>query len=451
MPRPGGAGTLQVKARAGAYLLLHAATGSELRRYYREYLEQDSKRCYPSAESLLAETLLHAVTTVPQYREMIDAAEVRRDPFAALSRFPIMTKEAIQRRRSQLISEEGDLRRWHASRTGGSTGEPVELLHDNRYLAKSVAIREVYTTWAGGALGSPELHIWGSERDLTERRASPQKRFGDFLLRRRKLNCFDLSDAVIELLVTELRDSPPSLILAYVDAAHEIAQVLASRGWEVPPQRAMIATAGTLYEPMRDRLEATFGCTVFNRYGTREIGDMAGECEHGRLHVLPWSCHIEILRPNREPVAPGEEGDVVVTSFTNRPMPMIRYLIGDRARAPQSPGPCRCGRATAMLGGVAGRTVDMFLAPDGRRVDSGYFSIMVFERPWVRKFQVVQTAPDRVVYRMVSDHGVPAEDRRDITRKTKAKLGPECRVRFDEVADIEPSRSGKLRFTIRAF
>lgn len=448
---PAAEASAQGRLRASAYLLLHTATGSSLPRHYREFLRQDEARSYPEPGKLLGETLAHAVTTVPHYRGLATVAEISADPFAALARFPLLDRDTVRASWQRLLSEQGDRGKWVENTSGGSTGEPVPLRQDPEHLALTVAVREVYSTWAGGALGDPELYIWGSEKDL-EGAGERRNRFANRLLRRTLLNAFLLTDDSIEAILAHLRESQPHLVLAYAQAGYEVARFASSRGLGVPPQRGMIATAGTLYPFMRAQLEETFGCAVLNRYGSRETGDMAGECEHRTgLHVLPWTCHVEVVGPDGEPVGPGEEGEVAVTGFTNRAMPLIRYLIGDRARLPEREVECPCGRRTQMLAEVIGRSVDMFLGPDGQLVDGEYFTHLMYFRPWLRQFQVVQRAPDDVLFRVATEAEVPAADREEIVAKTRSVLGEACAVSFERVGTIEPSASGKLRYTLRDF
>lgn len=441
----------QAALRGSAYLMLHAAARSGLRARYREFLRQDRERDYPDTGELLAETLEHAVATVPHYRGLVDPAEIRADPFAALARFPPLRRRTTRDSFAELLSETGNRSEWVETSTGGSTGEPVRLLQDPRHLALTVAVREVYSTWAGGTLGAPELYVWGSPWDL-DGGEDPRKRFGNWLLRRTMLDAFNLTEASIEAIVGHLRDTEPQLVVAYAQAGYEVARFCARQEVELPPQRGLITTATTLHDFMRERLEATFGCPVLNRYGSRETGDIAGECEHRNgLHVLPWICHVEVLDSNGEPVAAGEAGEIAVTGFTNRAMPLIRYVIGDRARLPAATAECPCGRRTQMLAEVTGRTVDTFVAADGHLVDGAYFARLLYVRPWVRRFQAVQKAPDRVVFRIVVASEPPAADLEQIVARTRDALGAGCEVEFERLDSIAPSRSGKLRYTTREF
>jgi phenylacetate-CoA ligase len=420
--------------------------------YYRRYVQEDDQRAYPSAERLLADTLADAVANVPFYGDRASMKEIRSDPFSALANFPILERETVRTQGAAMQSRAGRRRGWHENTSGGSTGEPVTLIQDADHLAKTVAIRNVYTRWTGNRLGDPELYIWGSAQDLERGKDSRSHRIGNRLLRRDLLNAFLLTDDAISAILDELVEGEPRLVIAYAQAGYEVARFAAERGLRIPRQRGVIATAGTLQAFMRERLSSVFGCDVFNRYGSRETGDMAGECEyHTGLHVLPWTCHIEVLDADGSPVRPGEEGDIVVTSHTNRAMPLIRYRVGDRARMPSTETLCRCGRATQMLAAVTGRTVDMFVAEDGSMVDGEYFTHILYFRPWLKQFQVAQSAPDRVVYRLVTRSEIPKGDWDEIVEKTRLVLGEGCVVQFEHLDAIPPSASGKLRYTMREF
>lgn len=421
-------------------------------RYYRRYAREDDRRAYPSSEQMLGATLADAVANVPYYEGIVSIEEIRSDPLGALSRFPILERETVRSEGSALYSQAGKRDDWYENTSGGSTGEPVTLMQDADHLAKTVAIRNVYTRWTGTRLGDPELYVWGSAEDLERGQGSLRDRIGNRLLRRSLLNAFHLTEDAMSAILDELAENEPRLVVAYAQAGYEVARFADEQGLQIPPQLGVIATAGTVHEFMREKLANVFGCDVFNRYGSRETGDMAGECEfHDGLHVLPWTCHIEVLDEEGLPVRSGEAGDIVVTGHTNRAMPLIRYRIGDRARTPSSDAPCRCGRATQMLAAVTGRTVDTFIAEDGSMVDGEYFTHLLYFRPWLKQFQVAQSAPDQVVYRLVASSEIPEWDQDEIVAKTRLVLGEGCEVRFERAETIPPSASGKLRYTMREF
>lgn len=79
---------------------------------------------------------------------------------------------------------------------------------------------------------------------------------------------------------------------------------------------------------MRHLLEKVFRCNVYEEYSTVENVLFASQCEHGRLHVSPDIGTVEILRPDGNPCASGEPGEVVATSLIRGYQPLIRYRLG---------------------------------------------------------------------------------------------------------------------------
>ena len=68
---------------------------------------------------------------------------------------------------------------------------------------------------------------------------------------------------------------------------------------------------------------------------------------------------VEIVRPGTgDPVAPGEVGEVVVTTL-NPTYPLIRFGTGDLSAV--LPGPCPSGRTNTRMARVSGRTDDMLI------------------------------------------------------------------------------------------
>ena len=54
---------------------------------------------------------------------------------------------------------------------------------------------------------------------------------------------------------------------------------------------------------MRGEIEEQFNVKVYDYYGSREVGAIAGECSAGRRHVLIMNNMVEILDNAHQPVA----------------------------------------------------------------------------------------------------------------------------------------------------
>ncbi len=116
-------------------------------------------------------------------------------------------------------------------------------------------------------------------------------------------------------------------------------------------------------ESLRRRLEESYGVKAYNSYGLTEMNGpgVAFECPFQEgMHVWEDSFLLEVIDPERlEPVPPGEEGELVLTTLNREGMPLLRYRTRDLAFA--YPEPCRCGRAHRRISRIKGRTDDMFI------------------------------------------------------------------------------------------
>jgi phenylacetate-CoA ligase len=78
------------------------------------------------------------------------------------------------------------------------------------------------------------------------------------------------------------------------------------------------------------------------------------------MHIWEDAFLVEIIDPDTlEPLPPGEEGELVLTTLSREAMPIIRYRTNDLTRI--LPGKCRCGRVHSRLDRIIGRTDDMLI------------------------------------------------------------------------------------------
>jgi len=112
----------------------------------------------------------------------------------------------------------------------------------------------------------------------------------------------------------------------------------------------------------RRELEEALNIKAYDSYGLSEMmgPGVAFECqEQDGLHI--WEDHflIEILDKNEQPCAPGEPGELVITSLTKEAMPLIRYHTGDVTYIMEDK--CPCGRTSRKLHRFLGRADDMLI------------------------------------------------------------------------------------------
>lgn len=120
--------------------------------------------------------------------------------------------------------------------------------------------------------------------------------------------------------------------------------------------RVGFVVAERLPESLRAEVEAMFGMSIRQGYGTADLGCIAYECSELDGMHLSSRCHVEICDPSTgAPLPVGEVGEVVVTPFT-RAYPLVRLATGDLSRLVDEP--CSCGRTAPRLAGILGRADD---------------------------------------------------------------------------------------------
>ena len=435
------------------YFGYHRLKGHSVGRTYRRFLADDRAR-FSSVDEIdrLRSILLHAARTVPHYEAALGGREreIEADPVAVLRTLPLLTRDIVAERFDALTSSAADPRRVFEQTSGGSTGEPVRLLQDSSYRDVELAVSMLQASWTGWRFGEPEVWIWGSERDILSGSGGLRSSLANRLTGRRYFNAFQMTPESMRGCLDELDRDPPRLIVGYAHTLDDLAAFALEEGIAVRPQQAIVSTASTLHPLMRERVEQVFGTRVFDQYGSREVGDIACECDqHRGLHVLPWMNFVEIVDDEGKPVEAGQVGRVIVTSLCNESMPLIRYEVGDRARlVPDDDPPCPCGRRGPRLAEVVGRIGDTFKALDGSHIASGYFIHMLFFHDFVKRFQVVQTGPNRVVYRLIARSTPSAAELEKIARDTRAVMGEACDIDFEFPDEIPATASGKYRYTI---
>jgi phenylacetate-CoA ligase len=273
----------------------------------------------------------------------------------------------------------------------------------------------------------------------------------DFLYNRKFLNTTKLTDGLILDYIEKINRSEIKFILAYATSIYVVANFAEENCLKVKPLKSIMTSAEVLYTDMRKTIERVFQCKVFDRYGSREAGDIASECARNKyLHVSPYTHYVEILKEDGVPCKDSEKGELFVTLLTNYTMPLIRYKIGDMAI--KSDEKCTCGIGFPIIKDVTGRTVDFLVNKKGDLIDgTALFPSFGLHGLYINKFQVIQESITEINVLVVLDKSKIAEFYSDIPlleNRFKYFMGEDTKINFKIVDDIEPGPSGKYRFVI---
>lgn len=362
---------------------------------------------------------------------------------ADLAAYPTLTKADITDHYADMIATPWKGRTL-SKITGGSTGVPFRFEYTMDVYARRTAVMWRGYGWGGAGLGTRTAYLWG-----TGLRKGGWGGLKDRLyhgaFNRRFFDAFSLTEANIDQRIDEIVRYRPKAVVGYVTPVALVARRMLETGRTLSGLRGVLTGAEALHEPDRRDIARAFGCDVFNTYGSREVMLMASECERHGLHVNADHLVLETLGPDGRPVS-GVSGEIAVTDLHNLGMPMVRYLNGDRATTAHAA--CPCGRGLPLLASVDGRVLDLIETPDGRHVPGEFCVYVMLDWPEVKQWQVVQTAPDCVQFRLVVAAPWTDAQRAKLTAKFQSVAGADMRVEVAEVAAIPLGRSGKRRLTV---
>ncbi|MCB5237039.1 MULTISPECIES: phenylacetate--CoA ligase family protein [Bacillaceae] len=210
----------------------------------------------------------------------------------------------------------------------------------------------------------------------------------------------------LSTLVKELNEYQPALIGGYATAMEILAEEQKAGRLHIQPV-AILLGGEKLYPNVRAKLESVFQARVLDLYGGTEATAMTFECEEGQFHVNTDWIIFEPVDEFYQPVPSGKQShSVLITNLANRIQPLIRYELTDRVTMFSEP--CKCGRPFPVVQ-VEGRTDDIlkFSTSNGQIVHILPLALktIVEEILGVRRFQLIQTAPDKLTVRLEVDEG----------------------------------------------
>jgi len=413
---------------------------------YRNALKSNS-------QVFLENLLFSAYNNVPYYRNILKNAGVVKDKRLLLTNFdriPILTKETIRRKEIYLISRDNKRREWFYNTSSGSTGEPLRFIQDRSFLKWGHATSKYYYKIILGVdeAFSRKILLWAA-RDLfrpsLRLRENAARTIYNAFTNTMVLDCTYMTEADMERYVKAINSYKPKIIRGYANALYEICRFVEKRSLAIRTPTILISSAEMLRDDVRKKIETVFGTKVYDVYGSREVGGIAGECRHGLLHMFMFNNYVEIVDRKGNRVKKGEDGKVIVTTLHNYSMPFIRYDIGDMAIL--GPEKCNCGNPLPTLRKITGRTCCFFRKRDGTLIDDGYFMGIFAQEGLIKSFRVIQEDYAKIRVIVALKEKAKDFDKRSIEKKIRSVMGEDCSLKWEVVDEIPKANTAKYLYT----
>ncbi|MCK4895135.1 MAG: phenylacetate--CoA ligase family protein, partial [Calditrichia bacterium] len=394
--------------------------------------------------------LNHCMRNVPYYCRIFEKLKIKEQDLCSpeiLTSLPLLDKSIIRENYNQLRASNITEHRAQKNSTSGSTGESLFFLTD-----KKMALTRMVTTfrnyeWCQVSPFDRQAMLWGARFDEPD-----TKSFADKLRAWTRPNLFLSSYKMTESQMGDyaglLQKYSPKLLTSYPSPLEHFAYFCENHNLQTPSLRAIICSAEQLAETQRELFERVFAVPVFNRYGCREFGNIAQECEyHCGLHINTERVIIEVLRENGSECEAGEIGELVITDLDNEIMPFIRYRIGDMGS--WSEKKCPCGRGLPLLEKIEGRVFDLIHIPSGNSISGTFWTLLLRHISTdILNFQIMQETLEKITIRLQMKEKILTENQNSQLRQKIKEISPELDVEIEYVDSIEPTPGGKNRFII---
>lgn len=310
----------------------------------------------------LKNTVVRVYERVPAYRAKMEAAGVKPEHIQTLKdlrKLPFTTKQDMRDNYPYglFAVPRKELRRIHAS--SGTTGKPTVV----GYTQKDLEVwRECVARLAvaGGA----------SDEDVAQICFG----YGMFTGALGLHNGLEKVGAAIvpsstgntQKQLMYMRDFGTTLLVATPSYAMRIAEVAIQMGMDPRKDlevKTLVLGSELMTEAMRGELYKVWGedANLTQNYGMSELmgPGVSGEClKLNGMHINEDHFIAEVIDPKTGQVLPaGEKGELVITCITKEALPLIRYRTRDITKLMYEP--CPCGRTSARMENLSGRTDDM--------------------------------------------------------------------------------------------
>lgn len=310
----------------------------------------------------LSKTLTHVYKNVPHYQQKFKESGIKPEDIrclADLRHLPFTTKEDLRETYpfGLFAKPKNKIVRYHAS--SGTTGKPTVVGYTkNDMKVWTELIARIVTM--GGVTNADTAQISFGFGLFTGAFGLQQG------LEKVGAGVIPMSSGNTQKQIMIMQDFQTTALVATPSYALHIAEVAYEMG--IDPKKDLFLKYGLFggegsTEEMRTKLNEAWGIFSTENYGMSELigPGISGECLALKgMHICEDHFIAEIIDPETLEVLPERStGELVITPITKEALPLIRYRTKDITRLDFSP--CDCGRTSARMAKITGRTDDMLI------------------------------------------------------------------------------------------
>ncbi|MCP9451547.1 MAG: hypothetical protein NNA23_02570 [Nitrospira sp.] len=364
-----------------------------------------------------------------------------QDPFVAVSRLPLLTKEDVKAEIEALRNPSSATAELLPVHTSGTTGSGLVFVQTRTMEQVTWATWWRYRGWHGIDRNDWCAYFGGRSIVPLAQHDPPYWRWnhpGRQLL----FSAYHLGSDTAKDYARALCEAKIEWIHGYPSVLALLAVFIIEQQLPLPKVRIITVGAENLLPFQKSIITKAFGAPVVQHYGQAEGVANISQCPEGRLHVDEDYAGVEFV-----PLE-GLQGSyrIVGTNWHNPAFPLLRYDTGDIAFIDHRDG-CPCGRLGRVVRAIDGRQEDYVVLPNGARI--GRLDHVFKDMMNIREAQIVQRHSGEIIVRVVRGDYYKATDEQMLIRELRKRLGQDIAISIQYTESIQRSRSGKLRLVVR--
>lgn len=318
-------------------LLLHIAEKIEGRsinsctKSIREFYRLSSEEQRQEQRRRMAEIVDFAAHNVPYYTDVfkqnkISAEKIEKDIRYALD-IPFLTKDIIREEGSRLLSKSLDDVKYHACKTGGSTGPSCIIYYDQVAADYSAAVTRYARQNIGKKWHRSELHFAADFDEAQQYSYFQRETLKSIAMNRSNVFLSDINEISLTAVIKKLNQRRPYIVHGHPSTLYQLA-LFAEKNQKTIKKIPVIEPSGEFCSPkMAATIQRAFKGLIHNRYGLAEFGIVGYQFDYSQedLKIFNSEVYAELLTHN------SSLNEIVFTGFRNKLMPLIRYRTGDMA------------------------------------------------------------------------------------------------------------------------
>jgi len=444
---PGIVGDLLIGLRnKSLYAGRHGGKYHSWRAYYEKHAVASSDKLLSLQKGRLRQFLAHCCKESLYYSSILRDIDLAGFLPEDLRNLPVLEKSDILNGLPAIATI--DRSSAVVSMTGGTTGNSMEVLYHPEDMQERFAFVDMFRSVYGYELG--KRVVWSTGKGILSRvdrmigRYHKNDLFNDISF----LSTFHLCDATFPNYWTALRKFKPEYLLGFPSFYYDLCTHAAKRGLVFSGVKTFFPTAETVTDSHRSLIRRVFDCEIVDQYASSEGAPFIVQCSSGKYHLQPHTGVFEVVDKNMQPSTSGE---LLVTSFSTRGTPLIRYRVGDSITLDTSGRDCACGFGGSIVASIDGRSTDFVVTPDGSKISSVNMSNATKEIVGIRRFQIVQDRPNKIDVFVEADNLFDSVEEMNFVAAIRDRVGGRISVSLNRVDNIPPEKSGKFRLVKRTF